>query len=210
MSGEHAPVAIMLAAGRGARFDPLGQASKLLAAAPSGPHRGSPVAVAAALALRAALPRVLAVVRPAETPLQQSLHEALREAGCELVVNARADEGIGSSIAAGVAAAHDASGWLIALADMPAVAPATIAAVRAAIAAGAAAAAPVHAGRRGHPVGFAAHLRGELLALAGDEGARHVLTAHAPALIAVDDPGCLLDLDTALDFERAREPSDRG
>jgi len=210
MSAERAPVAILLAAGRGARFDPLGQASKLLAAAPAGPQRGRPLALAAALALRAALPRVLAVVRPADTPAQQALHETLRAAGCELVVNARADDGSGGSIAAGVAAARDAGGWLIALADMPALAPATIAAVREAIATGAATAAPVYAGRRGHPVGFGAQLRGELLALTGDEGARSVLAAHAPALIAVDDPGCLLDLDTALDFERARQAGDRG
>lgn len=200
MSPHHAPVGLLLAAGRGRRFDPTGRASKLLAAAPCGPHAGQPLAVAAALALRASLPRVLAVVRPVEGPLQQQLHAALRAAGCELVVNDAADEGSGRSIAVGVAATADAPGWLIALADMPAIAPTTIAAVRDAIAAGAPTAAPVHGGQRGHPVGFGAALRAELTALRGDAGARSVLAAHPPQRIAVDDPGCLLDLDCAADF----------
>jgi molybdenum cofactor cytidylyltransferase len=199
MSPHRAPVALLLAAGRGRRFDTTGRASKLLAPAPCGPHAGQPLAVAAALALRAALPRVLAVVRPAADPPQQQLHAALRAAGCELVINDDADAGSGRSIAVGVAAA-DAAGWLIALADMPAIAPTTIAAVRDALAAGAPTAAPVHGGQRGHPVGFGAALRAELVALRGDAGARSVLAAHPPQLIEVDDPGCLLDLDFAADF----------
>lgn len=203
MSPNRAPVALLLAAGRGRRFDPTGRASKLLAAAPCGPHAGQPLAVAAALALRAAQVRVMAVVRPADDPPQRQVHAALRAAGCELVVNDDADDGSGRSIAVGVAATADAPGWLIALADMPAIAPTTIAAVRDAIAAGALTAAPVHDGRRGHPVGFGAALRPHLLALSGDEGARSLLVAHQPQRIAVDDPGCLLDLDTLADLDGA-------
>lgn len=200
MNPQRAPVALLLAAGRGRRFDATGRTSKLLAAAPCGPHAGQPLAVAAALALRAAMPRVLAVVRPVENPLQQRLHAALRAAGCELVINDDADDGSGRSIAVGVTATANAPGWLIALADMPAIAPATIAAVRDAIAGGALTAAPVHGGQRGHPVGFGAALRSALAALRGDAGARSVLAAHPPQRIAVDDPGCLLDLDCAADF----------
>ena len=200
MNIRPAPVGLLLAAGRSRRFDPTGRASKLLAPAPCGPDAGEPVAVAAAHALRTALPRVLAVVRPVEAPLQEALHAALRAAGCELVVNHAADDGSGRSIAVGVAATAGAPGWLIALADMPAVAPATIAAVRDAIAGGALTAAPVYGGQRGHPVGFGAALRAALAALRGDAGARSVLAAHPPQLIAVDDPGCLLDLDCAADF----------
>lgn len=209
-SGDHGPVGLLLAAGRGTRFDAAGRVTKLLAPAPAGPRAGQPLAVAAATALREAVPRIVAVVRPADSPPQQALHAALRAAGCELVVNARADVGIGRSIATGVAATADAAGWLVALADMPAVAASTIAAVRDALAGGALAAAPTHAGRRGHPVGFAAALRDALLALDGDEGARRVLVAHPPVLIAVDDPGCLLDLDQPEDFERARRHGGSG
>ncbi len=195
-------VGLLLAAGRGARFDPSGQTSKLLAPAPVGPHTGVPVAVAAAHQLRAVLPRVLVVLRPADTPLQRRLHDLLSAAGCELVINPRADNGIGTSIAAGVAASADAAGWLVALADMPAIDASTVAAVRDALAAGAVSAAPWHRGQRGHPVGFAAPLRDALLALQGDTGARAVLQTHPPQRIDVDDPGCLLDLDTPDDFAR--------
>ena len=196
-------VGLLLAAGRGARFDPSGQTSKLLAPSPVGPHVGLPVAVATAYPLRSVLPRVLAVVRPADTPPQRRLHDLLAAAGCELVINPHADDGIGTSIAAGVAASADAGGWLVALADMPAIDAGTVAAVRDALAAGAVSAAPWYRGQRGHPVGFAAPLRTALLALQGDTGARAVLQAHPPQRIDVDDPGCLLDLDTPHDFGRS-------
>ena len=204
-------IGLLLAAGRGARFDATGAASKLLAPAPAsaGEASGLPVALAAARTLRAQLSRVIAVVRPADSPMQQSLHALLRDAGCELVVNPRANEGIGTSIAAGVAAVPAAGGWLVALADMPAVAPATMAAVRDALLVGAPTAAPRHAGRRGHPVGFSAALRAELLALTGDEGARAVLLRQPPRLIDVDDAGCLLDLDTPEDFAAAAAAAPR-
>jgi len=102
---------------------------------------------------------------------------------------------MGHSLACGVRARSSAAGWVIALADMPAVSPATIVAVRDALARGYPSAAPVHRGQRGHPVGFGRACRTELLALTGDAGARGVLAAHPPLLIEVDDPGCLLDID---------------
>lgn len=193
-------VGLLLAAGRGTRFDPSGQTLKLLAPAPLGPHAGAEVAVAAARQLRSAVPRVLAVVRPPAAPAQQRLHDLLAAAGCELVINPHADQGIGTSIAAGVAASARAGGWLVALADMPSIDTATVASVRAALDGGATSAAPWHRGQRGHPVGFAAPLRDALLALQGDTGARAVLQSHPPQRIDVDDPGCLLDLDTPADF----------
>lgn len=196
-----AVVGVLLAAGRGTRFDPSGATSKLLAAADA---TGTTIAQAAAQRLRAALPRVVAVVRPATSDTQRRLHALLRDSGCDLVLNPEADAGLGRSLAVGVAAATDAPGWLIALADMPAIAPATISAVRDALRDGALTAAPVHGGRRGHPVGFAAALRADLCALDGDAGAQRVLIAHPPRLVAVDDPGCLLDLDTPMDIARLR------
>jgi molybdenum cofactor cytidylyltransferase len=200
-------VGLLLAAGRGARFDPSGRLSKLLAAAPGGPHAGAPLAVAAARNLRAVLPEVIAVVRPLDPAADGDnarLHAALRAEGCALVVNPRADDGMGTSIAAGVQAANEADGYVIALADMPAIAPDTIAAVVQALRAGALTVAPQVGAQRGHPVGFAAALREELAALAGDEGARSVLRRHPPRLIDVDDPGALLDIDTPDALERER------
>jgi molybdenum cofactor cytidylyltransferase len=93
-------------------------------------------------------------------------------------------------------------GWVIALADMPFVRPDTIAAVAAALARGAPIAAPVHDGRRGHPVGFSRRFLNDLLALSGDSGARRIVAAHADAtfLIPCSDPGVLADVDVAGDL----------
>lgn len=194
------PVAVLLAAGRGRRFDASGRSLKLLAPIASGPLAGTPLAAAAARPLLATLGRVIAVVRPAADENQARLHALLAAAGCELVVSAEAESGMGHSIAAGVAASRDAGGWLLALADMPAVRPESIAAVAQAIADGAASAAPVFAGTRGHPVGFAARLGPALIALSDDTGARSVLARHPPRLIEVDDPGVLRDVDTPADL----------
>ncbi len=205
-TGPQVPTGILLAAGAGTRFDPAGRRMKLLEPLANGPHAGLPVAVAAARNLRAVLPRVVAVVRAAGEAGAPDAVERLRvllaDAGCITVDCARAAEGMGASLACGVGASEDASGWIVALADMPAVLPSTIAAVAAALGRPEAIAAPCHRGRRGHPVGFGAQWRPALLALGGDQGARELLLANAPALIEVDDPGCLLDIDTAADLRR--------
>ena len=189
---------VLLAAGVGRRFDPTGVRLKLLDAAPSGPHSGVPIAVAALRNLRAVIADVIAVVRPADSDAQQRLRRLLAAEGAQLVVCLDADAGMGHSLACGVRARSNAAGWVIALGDMPAVSPSTISAVRDAIARGHETAAPVHLGRRGHPAGFRSTCRDELLALTGDAGARSVLAAHPPVLIDVDDPGCLLDIDTPI------------
>jgi len=191
------PIAgVLLAAGVGRRYDPSGARLKLLEAAPSGPHAGIPIAAAALRNLRAAIADVLVVVRPADSAAQRELRQLLAAEDAQLVTCPEADAGLGHSLACGVRARRDAAGWVIALADMPAVSPATIVAVRDAIASGHAAAAPTHRGQRGHPVGFSRACLDALLSLSGDAGARSVLAAHEPLLIEVDDPGCLLDIDT--------------
>ncbi|HQR22344.1 MAG TPA: nucleotidyltransferase family protein [Burkholderiaceae bacterium] len=193
-------VGVLLAAGRGTRFDPRGDRLKLLEPASRGPNRGAPLAVAAARALRPAVDDLVAVVAPVAERGQPALHRLLAAEGCALVVNDRSTDGQGSSIACGIAATAGADGWIVALADMPAVATATAVAVVAALRGGAVTAAPSYHGRRGHPVGFAATLQQELLALAGDVGARAVLARHPPHLIEVDDPGVLFDVDTSEDL----------
>ena len=188
-------VGVLLAAGIGRRYDPTGRRLKLLEAAPGSPS-DLPIAVAALRNLRAAVGDVVAVVRPADGAVQQQLHRLLAAEGAQPVACPQADGGMGHSLACGVRARSGAAGWVIALADMPAVSPTTIAAVRDAIAGGHATAAPVYRGQRGHPVGFGRACLAGLLALAGDTGARSVLASHPPLLIPVDDPGCLLDIDT--------------
>ncbi len=190
-------VGILLAAGRGERFG----GKKLLATLPATPDAsrcavaaaGEMIGVMACRNLLAVMPRVVAVVRPDDA----ALAAALGAAGARIVRCANADDGMGASLACGVLATRDAAGWVVALGDMPWIAPATIARVSAAIEAGAAVAAPFHQGQRGHPVGFGAACLAALTALTGDDGAKSVVAAHRDRLarIDVDDAGALRDVD---------------
>lgn len=183
-------VGLLLAAGAATRFG----SDKLQHPLP----HGVAIAVQAARHLKAAVPRVVAVVRAGA----EATARALAAEGCEVVVCATAAEGMGASLACAARAAGEADGYLVALADMPFVRPSTIAAVRDALAGGAAVAAPFFRARRGHPVGFGGSLRAELAALSGDEGARRVLDAHAAQLVKVPvgDPGALRDIDKPADL----------
>ncbi|MEO8485436.1 MAG: nucleotidyltransferase family protein [Betaproteobacteria bacterium] len=186
------PTGILLAAGASRRFG----GDKLLVPLAD----GTPMAAASCRVLRASLGDVVAVVRTGDDALATLLaHEGARVVHC-----ARAREGMGASLACGVEASADARGWIVGLADMPWIAPASIRAVADAIAAGASLAAPTCRGVRGHPVGFAATHRDALRALGGDEGARALLADAGPALrlIAVDDPGVLRDVDRPADLAR--------
>jgi molybdenum cofactor cytidylyltransferase len=185
---------ILLAAGAGSRFG----GDKLLHPLAD----GVAIAVHAARNLLAVVPAVVAVVRLGDTALE----ELLEQEGCQVAPFRDAARGMGASLAHGVREARQAQGWLIALADMPRISPATIRGVAAALAAGALVAAPVCRGQRGHPVGFSARLRGELLALDGDEGARAVCERHRDAFVPVecDDAGVLLDIDRPADLEAVR------
>jgi len=196
-NGKHAGTAlrisgILLAAGAAKRFG----GGKLLHPLADGTSLG----VASARQLLAAVPDVVAVVRPGD----EALAALLKNAGCEVIVCADAVHGMGHSLAHAIAARRDADGWMIALADMPSIKPATIAAVSQAIAGGAALAAPVMAGRRGHPVGIAGRFRDVLLRLTGDAGAREIIAAHKDELVLIDcdDAGCLLDIDSREDLPR--------
>lgn len=188
---------ILLAAGSATRFRgdkplaPLGPGTSGIASAGA-------VGVVAAMHLCAALPDAVAVVARNDAPLAQRL----RDAGLRIVECAGARSGIGASIGCGVTATAYADGWVIALADMPWIAPATIGAVAIAIAEGAAIAAPVYRGERGHPVGFGRLHFASLSALAGDTGARSIIERHRETvtLIDVGDAGILRDVDVPADL----------
>lgn len=186
-------VGILLAAGRGRRFDPLGVRNKLLQPLAS----GEPVVVASALTLRSVLPRVIAVVPPQDG----GVADALRALGCEVALCAQADSGMAASLVHAVSCSlPQADAWLVALGDMPYVAPSTLRALLAALGDGAGIAAPVFAGRRGNPVAFGALHLPALLALQGEHGARALLKTAPVTEVAVNDPGILRDIDTPGDL----------
>lgn len=189
------PVVIVLAAGRGARF--AGTGHKLEQALGDGTVLGRTLETALASQMR-----VLVVC-------SQALAAGIRTkvAARDMVVlppAPRGAEGMGASIAAGVAAAASESGWLILPGDMPLIQVATLRAVAARLMQD-----PVvfaqYRGRRGHPVAFGAELYSELIALKGDEGARRLLARYAAQPVEVDDPGVLLDVDTVEDLARLEE-----
>jgi molybdenum cofactor cytidylyltransferase len=142
----------------------------------------------------------LAVVRDGDTELAARL----RAVGCEVRETARAREGMGASLAAAIEGSRGAEGWIVALGDMPGIRPETIAAVAEALRRGALIAAPASAGgaAHGHPVGFAARLVEELLALGGDRGARAVVERHRSQLflVPVEDEGIHHDIDSPSDL----------
>lgn len=183
-------VAILLAAGAGTRFG----GGKLLYPMPD----GVAIAAHAARNLIAAGLNVTAVVPPGDFPLA----DMLEQEGCFVTVCKDAARGMGASLAHGIATERGADGWVVALGDMPGILPATITAVAAVLNEGGTIAAPQFQGQRGHPVGFGAVLRDELIALGGDAGARDVLARHRDALTLVecDDPGMLYDIDRPADI----------
>jgi molybdenum cofactor cytidylyltransferase len=190
--------AILLAAGAGTRFG----GAKLRAS-----WRGRPL-IEAALATALAAPVREVIVVTGADPAVAALAEGLaasRAAGptLRIVFAAHHADGMGASLAAGATAlAGDGDGVFVFLADMPLVPHDIAPRLARALAGGALAAAPVHAGRRGHPALFSAGLLPDLARLGGDRGAREVLEGLGPrlALVETDDPGVLTDVDRPRDL----------
>jgi len=105
---------ILLAAGSSRRFG----SNKLLAPLSD----GTPLVLAAARRLRSVLDAVIVVVHPQD----RVLPELLATEHVQIVACQHADTGMGASLAAGVAASANARGWLIVLADMPAIQVSTL------------------------------------------------------------------------------------
>ena len=194
-------VGLLLASGLGRRFDADGRRNKLLARLPD----GQTLICASARTLCNALEHVAVVV-----PTRGALIEAaLSDLPVRLIRNARAVEGMGASIAVGVAALEAefprARGWLIALGDMPFILPRTIRSIADAVGRKSTAriVVPTYDGRRGHPVGFDHALTGALMDLQGDIGASVLMKSEPVTSIACDDGGVIQDIDTRDDLTRA-------
>ena len=187
------PVVVVLAAGRGERFQ--GDGHKLEQALGA----ETVLCVTIRHVIESQLPLVV-VCAQRLAPLVQRL-VAARDV---ILVPEAGPSGMGDSIAAGVRASTQASGWLILPGDMPEVQPASLRAVAAALDHSPIAYAQ-YRGRRGHPVGFGAELYSELTALTGDNGARRIVSRFPAVGVELDDAGVLLDIDTAEDLQRLRE-----
>jgi molybdenum cofactor cytidylyltransferase len=191
------PAVIVLAAGTGSRFGAPGHKLEQ--------HVGSSTVLGSTL--RHAIASHLSVVVVTTDALAEVArrHVASRDVVILPAVGTPGPQplGMGFSIAAGVAARPDATGWLVLPGDMPMVQTATLLAVAAALDHHPVAYAQ-HRGRRGHPVGFGAELYSELVTLSGDEGARRLVARYPAHGVDVDDPGVLIDVDTEADLEKVR------
>lgn len=192
-------IGILLAAGFSRRF---GTSDKLLQALPD----GRLIAQASAQNLIEAMPTSIAVVRAENIQLA----ELLVKAGFNVVRCDKNRQGMADSLATAIRfssnfeAAKD--GFVIALADMPYIQPATISAVARQLSIGVEASIvmPTYNGQRGHPVVFAAKHRGELENLHGDEGARSIIKQYPDevCMLPCEDAGILADIDTPADLKR--------
>ncbi|WP_175409172.1 NTP transferase domain-containing protein [Streptomyces sp. TRM64462] len=185
---------LLLAAGGGRR---LGGRPKALLE-----HRGRPLVEHAVGVLRAGGCRVVHVVLGAAAG---AVRERASLEGCVLVDNPDWEEGMGSSLRAGLAslAGTGASAAVVALVDQPGIGAEAVARVAAAYRGPGSLAAASYAGKRGHPVLLGADRWAEVAASAeGDRGARAYLRAHEReiTLVPCGDVAEPYDIDTEADL----------
>jgi CTP:molybdopterin cytidylyltransferase MocA len=150
--------------------------------------------------------KVLAVVRSADVLAD----------GASTVVNPTPDEGIGSSLRAGLAAVpQDTDAVVVTLVDLPDVAPADVRALLGWYRQGASVIVTRRAGAQSHPVLVARRWLDEFAAAAGgDRGGQAFFTAHLDILDYVDLAQPISDIDTPEDLAEAErrfttEPAQR-
>jgi molybdenum cofactor cytidylyltransferase len=121
------------------------------------------------------------------------------------ILNDRWEQGIGTSIHAGLSALDaDVEGCLIMTCDQPRLTPAHLCALLQAFATQTepSIAASAYAEIIGIPAVFPRAMFGELLALRGDKGARSLLMAPQCAMLTIPFAGGEIDIDLPVDVER--------
>jgi molybdenum cofactor cytidylyltransferase len=159
------------------------------------------------------LERILAVIEATQIKhvivVAGHHHEAIVQAFPEapVVFNPDYDQGMSTSVKAGIRSLPAAvAGAAIFLVDHPLIDPKTVNALLERLSPGKIVV-PVHAGRRGHPVVFAASLFGEILELFSDQGLNTVVKKNRERVVEVDveDAGILRDIDTPEQFAKLLE-----
>lgn len=186
---------LLLAAGRSRRFG----ADKLCA------KLDGKAVIRWSMAALSPLDAVYVVIPPGADAVTQ----ALSRLDVRFVVNLGRDEGMASSIRAGIAALpDDVAAVVIALGDQPRGSPAvTRALVDRWHAGGVSAVAPSYQDGRGHPVLFGRECFPALLALRGDVGARGVLEELGEHAAMVEVPAAMpADVDTPEALAALQQP----
>ena len=124
--------------------------------------------------------------------------------GVAHVVNPHPEDGMGRSLALGIAALKPCEAAFVVLADMPLVMPGLYHDMAAALP-GHDIVVPVHKGQNGHPVLFASGCFDDLHRLSGDHGARDLLRSGRYRVRRVEAGAFILaDIDTPNDLARLK------
>lgn len=191
---EQQVAGLVLAAGGGRR---LGGRPKALLQ-----HRGRPLVEHAVGVLRAAYCTRVHVVLGA---LADAVRERAELEGCVLVENPEWEQGMGTSLRAGLdsLAGTGAAAAVVCLVDQPGIGPEAVGRVLAAHRDETSLVSAAYDGVRGHPVLFGrAHWAGIAETATGDRGARAYLKTHESAITLVEcgDVAQPYDIDTAADL----------
>ncbi len=182
--------AVVLGAGRSTR---MGAVNKLIAEI-----GGKPLVRIAAEQALASHARPVIVVTGHE---RERVESAVNGLPVRLAYNPDYAEGLGSSLKTGIAAVpDDVDGAIVCLGDMPQVTSQSIDRLIAAFdpERGALIVVPAIEGRRGNPVLWSRRFFPELMSIAGDIGARHLIAQYAEAVaeVPMSGEGVLIDVDT--------------
>jgi molybdenum cofactor cytidylyltransferase len=191
--------ALLLAAGQSTR---MGGENKLLAEIDGRP-----------MIARTAQRLLASRARPIVTVLGNAAEEVDRALGklpIERVHNPDFAQGLSTSLKRGLAALpEDIDGVLVCLGDMPLVAGRDLDRLIAAFnpLEGRAICVPVRRGKRGNPVLFARQFFPEVMKVAGDVGAKHLIGEHAELVVEVEmeSDNVLVDIDTPEALAALRE-----
>jgi CTP:molybdopterin cytidylyltransferase MocA len=133
----------------------------------------------------------------------QEVEPLVRELKCEPVFNARYDDGMFSSVQAGLEKVEDEAVFVLPV-DIPLVSPSTLSAMSKFLADGGRqnVIIPRYGGKNGHPPLIPARLIPSLLAWEGENGLRGALCTLPKTYLETADEAVLWDMDTPADYAR--------
>ncbi len=205
---SNAVVALVMAAGRARRFGTDKRREKL--------RHDCTLLAATVQSMAAVFDAVWVVMRADDDPAELGLKMGLDGVPVHRVRSARADQGLGLSIADGFSALEAASeteqyrAAALILGDMPCVSVHTLQVLRARADADRILR-PIYEGKAGHPVVFGRRYWPDLSLLRDATGARSILQRYREVCtqVPVNDPGILMDADRPEDLEALRMRYDR-
>ena len=186
--------AILLAAGRSTR---MGERNKLLVDVDGQPMLARTLRTVAQSQVR----DIVVVLGHQADQVRAVAEQAVPGRKLQFVLNPDYAEGLSTSLKAGLRAApQNADAVLVALGDMPAIAPSEIDKLIAGFnpVEQRAIVVPTYKGKRGNPILWARRFIPDMMTAAGDVGARHLIGENAELVCEVEmaGEGVLIDLDT--------------